>query len=104
MGVFDRSIVALQMFNEKGYGTSSTPHKLDLVYNPNGAFLPPSQEKLEIDYKKQLMDNFGIQFSGLFTITNMPIKRFVDYLYKNDELEDYMNLLVQNFNVHTLDN
>lgn len=103
-GVFDRSIVALQMFNEKGYGISSSSHKLDLVYNPNGAFLPPSQEKLEIDYKKQLMDNFGIQFSGLFTITNMPIKRFVDYLYKNDELEDYMNLLVQNFNVHTLDN
>ena len=103
-GVFDRSIVALQMFNEKGYGISSSSHKLDLVYNPNGAFLPPSQEKLEIEYKKQLMDNFGIQFSGLFTITNMPIKRFVDYLYKNDELEDYMNLLVQNFNVHTLDN
>jgi len=100
-GVFDRSILGLQMLNKEGYGTS---HKLDLVYNPNGAFLPPDQSKLEIDYKKQLNEKFNIEFNNLMTITNMPIKRFTDYLYKNDALEDYMNLLVQNFNVHTMEN
>ena len=75
--------------------------KLDLVYNPLGAFLPPPQEKLEGQYKTQLADNFGILFDSLYTITNMPIKRFADFLHRRGELQDYMDLLVRNFNPDT---
>ena len=77
---------------------------LDLVYNPLGAFLPPPQEDLQIQYKKQLQDNFGILFNSLYTITNMPIKRFADFLHRRDELNEYMMLLVRNFNSNTLNN
>jgi len=103
-GVFDRSIAALQALNKAGYGMPGSDFKLDLVYNPGGAFLPPSQSKLEEAYKKELRETFSIEFNNLFAITNMPIKRFVDFLNRNDELENYMNLLVSNFNIHTVDN
>lgn len=96
-GVFERSIAALLALNDAGYGKSDE-YPLDLVYNPLGAFLPPHQNKLEIQYKQQLQDNFGILFHSLFTITNMPIKRFADFLVRRDELHDYMELLVRNFN------
>mmetsp|Transcript_18144 Transcript_18144/g.27465 ORF Transcript_18144/g.27465 Transcript_18144/m.27465 type:complete len:388 (-) Transcript_18144:186-1349(-) len=96
--VFDRSISALLALNEAGYG-SELP--LDLVYNPLGAFLPPPQAKLEEKYKEVLDENFGILFNSLFTITNMPIKRFADFLHRRDELKDYMDLLVRNFNSDT---
>jgi radical SAM/Cys-rich protein len=101
-GVFERSIAALLALNEAGYGKTPELH-LDLVYNPGGAFLPPPQQQLEVQYKKQLADNFGILFNQLFTITNMPIKRFADYLHQRNELAQYMELLVNNFNLDTLD-
>jgi len=69
------------------------------MYNPGGAFLPPAQEKLEVAYRSELRDTWGIEFSRLFTLTNMPIKRFADYLHKEGKTSEYMNLLVENFNV-----
>jgi radical SAM/Cys-rich protein len=102
-GVFDRSIAALLALNDAGYGhpDSGSP-PLDLVYNPLGAFLPPEQGKLEVKYKEVLDENFGILFDSLFTITNMPIKRFADFLYRRGELKDYMDLLQRNFNPDTM--
>jgi radical SAM/Cys-rich protein len=102
-GVFERSIAALLALNDAGYGQDDTL-PLDLVYNPLGAFLPPPQEKLEEQYKLQLAENFGILFNQLFTITNMPIKRFADFLHRRGELEEYMSLLVRNFNQNTVEN
>eukprot|EP00592_Proboscia_alata_P009750 CAMPEP_0194359334 /NCGR_PEP_ID=MMETSP0174-20130528/6580_1 /TAXON_ID=216777 /ORGANISM="Proboscia alata, Strain PI-D3" /LENGTH=803 /DNA_ID=CAMNT_0039130169 /DNA_START=27 /DNA_END=2438 /DNA_ORIENTATION=- len=102
-GVFERSISALLMLNEAGYGNPNTNHKIDLVYNPGGAFLPPDQTMLESKYKEELLDNFGIIFNQLFTMTNMPIKRFADFLLRKGELTTYMELLVQNFNLGTVD-
>ncbi|CAJ1961439.1 unnamed protein product [Cylindrotheca closterium] len=102
-GVFERSIAALLALNDAGY-SSQSDLRLDLVYNPLGAFLPPPQEKLEVQYKQQLADNFGILFDSLFTITNMPIKRFADFLHRRDELQGYMDLLVRNFNKDTVEN
>ncbi len=96
-GVFDKSIQALQLLNEVGYGRM--PHlKLHLVYNPLGAFLPPPQEKLKKQYKKELKTLFDIDFNDLYTITNMPIKRFYEDLKRKGEFESYMNLLERNFN------
>ena len=101
-GVFERSIAALLALNEAGYGMPRSDLQLDLVYNPLGAFLPPEQEKLEVQYKKVLEENFGILFNRLYTITNMPIKRFADFLYRRGELKEYMDLLVRNFNIDTV--
>ncbi|CAB9497148.1 Protein of unknown function (DUF3641) [Seminavis robusta] len=102
-GVFERSIAALLALNDAGYGRpdSGSP-PLDLVYNPLGAFLPPEQVKLEAKYKEELDENFGILFNSLFTMTNMPIKRFADFLYRRGELKDYMDLLQRNFNKDTM--
>lgn len=100
-GVFERSISALLALNEAGYASKNSDLKLDLVYNPLGAFLPPPQESLEIKYREVLDENFGILFNQLFTMTNMPVKRFTDFLYRRDELKDYMDLLVRNFNTDT---
>eukprot|EP00457_Paulinella_chromatophora_P010357 gb/GEZN01010457.1/.p1 GENE.gb/GEZN01010457.1/~~gb/GEZN01010457.1/.p1 ORF type:complete len:278 (-),score=27.14 gb/GEZN01010457.1/:86-919(-) len=97
-GVFDRSIAGLLQLNALGYGAGDTGLVLDLVYNPLGAFLPPPQEALRDKYKEELLEAFGIRFNDLFTITNMPIKRFADFLYRRGELKDYMELLVRNFN------
>lgn len=99
-GVFDRSISALLALNDAGYGTDLP---LDLVYNPLGAFLPPPQASLESKYKEVLEENFGILFTSLFTMTNMPVKRFADFLHRRDELRDYMDLLVRNFNPNTIE-
>jgi len=103
-GVFDRSMSALLALNEAGYGKPDSALLMDLVYNPLGAFLPPEQKALEIKYKEELKKNFGIVFHSLFTMTNIPVKRFTDFLYKRDELKDYMDLLVRNFNPETVDN
>jgi radical SAM/Cys-rich protein len=100
-GVFERSISALLALNEAGYGVEGSGMKLDLVYNPLGAFLPPEQQKLEEKYKVELEENFGILFNQLFTMTNMPIKRFADFLHRRDELKGYMELLIRNFNADT---
>lgn len=100
-GVFEKSIRALVMLNSLGYGQPHSGLKLSLVYNPVGAFLPPDQQQLEIDYKKELQELFGIQFTELLTITNMPIKRFLTDLEKSGKLEEYMQLLVESFNPRT---
>jgi radical SAM/Cys-rich protein len=97
-GVFDRSIAGLQKLNEAGYGQPDSGLQLDLVYNPLGGFLPPPQGPLEVKYKEELRDQFGIEFNNLFCITNMPIKRFADFLSRRGELQAYMELLVRNFN------
>jgi len=101
--VFQRSIAGLQRLNGVGYGVEGSGLKLDLVYNPGGAFLPPPQDVLREAYARELDANFGIVFNELFTITNMPIKRYADHLHKAGELQAYMQLLVDSFNVSTVD-
>ena len=101
-GVFDKSIRALQLLNEFGYATNSDL-KLDLVYNPGGAFLPPDQEQLEQTYKMRLYNDFGVRFNSLYTLANLPVSRFRHYLEKNGEYGAYMDLLFENFNVDTVD-
>ncbi len=97
-GVFDKSIKALQMLNEVGYGKVGSNLKLDLVYNPSGAFLPTDQALLEADFKKALKEDFNIDFHNLFAITNLPISRFLDYLIASDNYDDYMYALVEAYN------
>ena len=97
-GVFDKSIEALKQLNSVGYGMPGSDLRLDLVYNPSGAFLPGDQAALEKDFKKALDEDFGIQFHELFAITNLPISRFLDYLVASDNYEDYMYALVEAFN------
>jgi|TARA_B110000208_G_scaffold57512_1_gene75376 radical SAM/Cys-rich protein len=97
-GVFDKSIKALQMLNEVGYGMEGSNLKLDLVYNPSGAFLPGDQMALENDFKKALKTEFNIDFHSLFAITNLPISRFLDYLIASENYEDYMFSLVEAYN------
>lgn len=102
-GVFQRSIAALLKLNEAGYGTLEHPElELTLVYNPSGPFLPPSQAALEVDYKRELMEKFGITFNSLLTITNMPIKRFADFLAKEGRMKEYMELLIDSYNPGTV--
>lgn len=100
-GVFDKSIRALQRLNALGYGQENPELPLDLVYNPLGAFLPPPQDTLEHRYKEALHARFGIHFNRLSTITNMPIKRFLDQLRREQSYEEYMSMLVNQFNVDT---
>eukprot|EP00882_Tetradesmus_deserticola_P008711 GHRQ01009186.1.p1 GENE.GHRQ01009186.1~~GHRQ01009186.1.p1 ORF type:complete len:426 (+),score=165.21 GHRQ01009186.1:689-1966(+) len=97
-GVFERSIEGLRMLNAVGYGQPGSGLVLDLVYNPGGAFLAPSQAKLQPAYKQELAQIYGIQFNSLLCLNNMPIKRFADYLIRSSTLSDYMALLVENFN------
>ncbi|WP_298754710.1 arsenosugar biosynthesis radical SAM (seleno)protein ArsS [uncultured Psychroserpens sp.] len=97
-GVFDKSIKALQELNAVGYGMPDSNLRLDLVYNPSGAFLPGDQMSMEKDFKKALMEDFGIQFHNLFAITNLPISRFLDYLIASENYEDYMYQLVDAYN------
>lgn len=101
-GVFGKSIAALQKLNDLGYGKVGSGLKLHLVYNPIGAHLPPDQHALEFAYKKKLQDELGVVFNELFTITNMPIKRFAHMLKRDGLLEQYMQLLVDNFNSKTV--
>ena len=101
-GVFEGSIRALQLLNSLGYGYDPEL-PLHLVYNPVGPFLPPAQEELEADFKRELAAHFGIVFNKLYTITNLPIGRFASYLRHNDKLEQYMQLLINNFNQATID-
>jgi len=97
-GVFDQSIEALKELNAIGYGMPGSDLRLDLVYNPSGAFLPGNQASLEKDFKKELLENFNIHFHNLFCITNLPISRFLDYLIASDNYEDYMYSLVEAYN------
>lgn len=97
-GVFDRSVQALHILNDLGYGHAGSGLRLDLVYNPVGAFLPPPPQALEEDYRRELRDSLGIEFNSLFTITNMPIKRFLHDLERSGKLVEYMELLASSFN------
>lgn len=99
-GVFDKSIAGLQKLNTFGYGDQLP---LNLVYNPVGASLPPNQETLEQDYKRELDHHFGIKFSQLFTLANMPIQRFGSTLISKGTFAGYMKLLKDNFNPSTID-
>jgi len=101
-GVFEKSIDALKLLNGLGYGQRNGL-VLDLVYNPGGAFLPPAQEQLETDYKTHLRDEFGIVFNSLLTITNLPISRFAHYLDRTGQRQEYLQLLLSNFNSRTVD-
>jgi radical SAM/Cys-rich protein len=101
-GVFEGSIAALQLLNSLGYGIDSEL-PLHLVYNPVGAFLPGSQDELEVDYKRELKKHFGVVFNKLYALTNLPIGRFASYLRHSDKLAEYMDLLIQAFNPATID-
>ena len=103
-GVFEDSIKALQMLNGVGYGMPESKLQLNLVYNPAGAFLPPSQQALEIEYKNELLKTFGIQFNNLFAITNMPISRYLDYLLSTGNYDKYMEKLISAFNPAAVQN
>jgi radical SAM/Cys-rich protein len=97
-GVFGKSVSAIKKLNAFGYGKEGTDLIFNLVYNPVGAFLPPSQEGLKNDYKRELLNHHGIVFNSLYTITNMPISRFLDYLIQSGNYESYMQKLVDSFN------
>jgi radical SAM/Cys-rich protein len=101
-GVFDGSITALHLLNSLGYGIDPKL-PLHLVYNPVGAFLPGSQAELEADYKRELGVHFGIVFNKLYTITNLPIGRFASHLRHDNQLEQYMELLINAFNPATIE-
>ncbi len=96
-GVFEKSIKALQMLNEVGYGIYKEL-VLNLVYNPSGAFMPDNQEMLELKFKEKLKEEFQVEFNQLFAITNLPVSRFLNYLIASDNLEDYMETLVDSYN------
>jgi len=100
-GVFDASIAALQRLNAVGYGLEPQL-PLHLVFNPNGAKLPGLQEELEVDYKRELREHFGIEFNRLYTITNLPVARFASWLRHNGKYEEYLELLVAAFNPATV--
>ena len=97
-GVFDESVKALQMLNEVGYGKGNPDLQLDLVYNPAGAFLPDDQSVLESTFKNRLASGYDIHFDNLFTITNLPVSRFLEYLIISENYDMYMEELVNAFN------
>jgi radical SAM/Cys-rich protein len=103
-GVFEDSIKALQMLNSVGYGKEGSGLVLNLVYNPAGAFLPPSQMALEKEYKMELSSRYSIEFNQLFAITNMPISRYLDYLLTSGNYEKYMDKLIAAFNPEAVKN
>ncbi len=96
--VFDPSLRALHQLNALGYGQVDSGLELDLVYNPLGATLPPAQLALEATYRRELAEHFGIVFNRLFTITNMPIKRFLHLLEREGRYDSYMQTLLDAFN------
>ena len=101
-GVFSKSIQAIKRLNQLGYGRPDSGLKLDLVYNPVGFGLPPDQASLESLYREQLNQRFEIEFSQLFTITNMPVSRFLDDLIRQGEYDAYFQKLMGSFNPATI--
>ncbi|RYF78720.1 MAG: radical SAM/Cys-rich domain protein [Cytophagaceae bacterium] len=97
-GVFADSIRAMKMLNDVGYGQEGSGLTLNLVYNPNGAFLPGDQAGLKRQFKRVLADEFGLVFNDLFAITNVPVSRYLDYLITSGNYEGYMEKLVNSFN------
>ncbi len=102
-GSFEKSILALRTLNKIGYGKNENL-KLNLVYNPKGAFLPPDQKQLEKDYKKSLKENHGVMFDSLYTMINVPLGRFAEFLKTEHQYEKYMQILKNNFDTANLDN
>jgi radical SAM/Cys-rich protein len=98
---YAESVAVIRQLNKAGYGVKGGL-QLDLVYNPGGAFLPGDQAQLEADYKRELKERFGISFTRLLTIVNMPIGRFRDVLDKRGRFDHYMNLLNESFNIDTV--
>ncbi len=103
-GVFAKSIAGLQKLNSLGYGRDGSGLTLNLVYNPQGPVLPPNQQKLESDYKRELRERFNIEFNNLYTLTNMPLKRFGSMLISKKQFHDYMRLLKDNHQEANLNN
>ena len=101
-GVFDKSIAALQQLNALGYGVEGTGLVLNLVYNPQGPSLPPNQQMLQADYKRELLDHFGVVFNQLLALTNMPIQRFGSTLVSKGTFDTYMDLLKGSFHADNL--
>lgn len=101
-GVFDKSIAGLQKLNALGYGQPGSSLVINLVFNPQGAVLPPPQQALEADYKRELRKHFGIEFNQLFALANMPIKRFGSTLISKGKFEGYMGLLKDSFSADNL--
>ena len=101
-GVFEKSILALKILNSYGYGIAGKGLILNLVYNPSGPQLPPSQKELESTYKKELKERYGISFSNLFVLANMPINRYENYLNIIGKLTEYNQLLKDNHNSKNL--
>lgn len=97
-GAFQKSIEALKILNKLGYGDPNSGRKLTLVYNPVGTSLPPNQMALEDQYRQVLRDEYSIEFNQLFTITNMPISRFLEFLLDQGKYEEYMQRLIEAFN------
>ena len=97
-GVFKKSISSIKLLNSLGYGYKDSNLTLNLVYNPINYALPPDQKELEKDYKKYLKENYKIEFNNLYTITNMPISRFAHSLKRDNKMQEYMDLLINNFN------
>ena len=95
-GTFEKSIAGLQKLNALGYGREGSTLVLKLVYNPQGPSLPPDQSMLETDYKRILFERYGIRFSALLTLANLPVRRFGSILLSRGEFHDYMQLLQQN--------
>jgi radical SAM/Cys-rich protein len=95
---FVRSIEALKVLNDIGYGQEGTGLQLHLVFNPGGASLPGDQMSLEADYKRVLKNDHDLVFNKLYTITNLPISRFLDFLLAEEKFDDYMQLLLESFN------
>ena len=101
-GVFDKSIAALQKLNALGYGQPGSGLILNLVYNPQGASLPPEQVSLQADYKRELLQHFGIVFNELFALANMPIQRFGSMLISKGQFAPYLQLLKDHFSAANL--
>ncbi|QCR23133.1 arsenosugar biosynthesis radical SAM (seleno)protein ArsS [Pontibacter sp. SGAir0037] len=97
-GVFEKSVKALQMLNEAGYGKEGSGLQLDLVYNPSGAFLPSGQKALEGEFKRRLRSGYNIEFNNLYCITNLPVSRYLDYLIASGNYSSYMEKLINAFN------
>ncbi|MFM7842420.1 MAG: arsenosugar biosynthesis radical SAM (seleno)protein ArsS, partial [Nitrospira sp.] len=97
-GIFEKSIDALKRLNDLGYGREGSGLTLNLVHNPVGAFLPPKQEAIEVQFKRELKRRYGIAFNRLYTITNMPISRFLEFLIESGNYEGYMERLANAFN------
>ncbi len=100
-GVFEKSIRALQLLNKLGYGVEGSGLTLNLVHNPVGAYLPPKQEVIEAQFRKELSRQHNVVFNHLYTITNMPISRFLEFLVESGNYEGYMERLANAFNPST---